>query len=84
MNDLVILGIVLAGIMVGLFIWQPFKHKKSALGLKMFQLENTRLIQEWRNESRRSHEDNMEYLKGITGSLSRVIRKKEEGESGAK
>jgi hypothetical protein len=51
MNDLVILGIVLAGIMVGLFIWQHFEHKKSAFELKMFQMENTRIIQEWRKDT---------------------------------
>jgi hypothetical protein len=73
-----ILGIVV--LLVGLFTWQHFEHKKSAFELKMFQMENTRLIQEWRNESRRSHEDSMEYLKGMTGSLARIIRKQEEGE----
>jgi len=51
MNDLVILGIVLAGIMVSLFIWQHFEHKKSAFELKMFQMENTRIIQEWRKDT---------------------------------
>jgi 1,2-phenylacetyl-CoA epoxidase catalytic subunit len=51
MNDLVILGIVLAGMMAGLFIWQHFEHKKSAQELKMFQMENTRLIQEWRKDT---------------------------------
>ena len=80
MNDLLILGIVLAGIIVGLFIWQHIEHKKSALELKLFQMENTRLIQQWRDESRRSHEDSMAYLQGMTGSLSRIIRKQEEGE----
>lgn len=75
MNDLLILGIVLAGIIVGLFIWQHIEHKKSALELKLFQMENTRLIQQWRDESRRSHEDSMAYLQGMTGSLSRIIRK---------
>ncbi|HNL09238.1 MAG TPA: hypothetical protein PKM44_01915 [Turneriella sp.] len=71
MNDLVILGIVLGGglgaTLVGLFIWQHFEHKRSALELKLFQMENTRLIQQWRDESRRSHEDSMEYLKSLPG-----------------
>ncbi|MFZ5629918.1 MAG: hypothetical protein ACOY5B_12365 [Spirochaetota bacterium] len=84
MNDLVILGIVLGGglgaTLVGLFIWQHFEHKRSALELKLFQMENTRLIQQWRDESRRSHEDSMAYLQGMTGSLARIIRKQEEGE----
>jgi len=54
-NDLVILGIVLGGglgvTMVGLFIWQHIEHRKSAQELKMFQMENTRLIQEWRKDT---------------------------------
>jgi hypothetical protein len=91
MNDLVILGIVLGGglgvTMVGLFIWQHIEHKKSAQELKMFQLENTRIIQQlsksmeqMERESRIRHEENMTYFRGIMQSIARVIRKQEEGE----
>jgi hypothetical protein len=91
MNDLVILGIVLGGglgvTMVGLFIWQHIEHKKSAQELKMFQLENTRIIQQlsksmeqMERESRIRHEENMTYFRGIMQSIARIIRKQEEGE----
>jgi hypothetical protein len=90
-NDLVILGIVLGGglgvTMVGLFIWQHIEHKKSAQELKMFQLENTRIIQQlsksmeqMERESRIRHEENMTYFRGIMQSIARIIRKQEEGE----
>ena len=91
MNDLVILGIVLGGglgaTMVGLFIWQHIEHKKSAQELKMFQLENTRIIQQlsksmeqMERESRIRHEENMTYFRGIMQSIARIIRNQEEGE----
>jgi hypothetical protein len=81
MNDLVILGIVLGGglgaTMVGLFIWQHIEHKKSAQELKMFQLENTRIIQQlsksmeqMERESRIRHEENMTYFRGIMQSIA--------------
>lgn len=95
MNDLVILGIVLGGglgtVVIGLFIWQHFEHRKSAVELKMFQMENTRVVQQLAKsteEISRStalrHEDSMKYLEGITGSLARIIRKQEEGEGSSK
>jgi len=92
MTDALILSIPMASAVVlliaGTMIYLHFDQKRDLKGrtleLKIFQMENTRLIQEWRNESRRSHEDSMEYLKGITGSLARIIRKQEEGEGGAK
>jgi len=98
MNDLVILGIVLGGglgvTMVGLFIWQHIEHRKSAQELKMFQLENTRIIQQLSQsterlgltmeqlarESAQRHEDHMSYFNGIMQSIARIIRKQEEGE----
>ncbi len=87
MNDLVILGIVLAGIMVSLFIWQHFEHKKSTLELKMFQMENSRIIQQlaksteqMEKTAQQRHEENMTYFQGIMQSIARVIRRQEEGE----
>lgn len=91
MNDLLILGIVLGGglgsVVVGLFIWQHFEHRKSAFELKQFQLENMRIVQQLaksteeisRNTAQR-HEENMAYFQGIMQSIARVIRKQEEGE----
>jgi hypothetical protein len=103
MNDLVILGIVLGGglgaTMVGLFIWQHIEHRKSAQELKMFQMENTRIIQQLSKSTQRlsetmeqlsreaamRHEENMSYFHGIMQSIARIIRKQEEGEGeGAK
>jgi hypothetical protein len=84
MGDLAIMGITLGSLlmtaMLIIFVLTERQSNKRALELKMFQMENTRLIHEWRNESRRSHEDSMKYLEGITGSLARIIRKQEEGE----
>lgn len=87
MNDLVILGIVLASIMLGLFIWQHFEHRRSAIELKMFQMENTRIVhqlakstEELSRATAQRHEENMTYFHGIMQSMARVIRKQEEGE----
>lgn len=75
MNDLVILGIVLAAIMVGLFIWQHFEHKKSAFELKSFQLENTRLIQQMEKNATLRREENMTFFKGLGYSVGRIVHK---------
>lgn len=75
MNDLVILGIVLAAIMVGLFIWQHFEHKKSTFELKSFQLENTRLIQQMEKNATLRHEENMTFFKGLGYSVGRIVHR---------
>jgi 1,2-phenylacetyl-CoA epoxidase catalytic subunit len=51
MNDLVILGIILGLIVLSLFLISERQAAKRALELKMFQMENTRLIQEWRKDT---------------------------------
>jgi 1,2-phenylacetyl-CoA epoxidase catalytic subunit len=55
MNDLVLLGISMSGVvlLIGLvlFFITERQASKRALELKMFQMENTRLIQEWRKDT---------------------------------
>ncbi len=84
MNDLVILGIVLGGIVLMLFLISERQAGKRAVELKMFQMENTRMIQQMEKESRLRHEENMTYFNGVMQSISRVILKQEEGEGGVK
>lgn len=70
--------------MLIIFLVAERQSNKRATELEMFQMENTRLIQEWRNESRKSHEEHMAYFHGMMQSIARVIRRQEEGEGGAK
>jgi hypothetical protein len=91
MNDLVLLGISMSGVvlLIGLvlFIITERQASKRALELKMFQMENTRLIQQlnksmeqMEKENRIRHDENMTYFQGIMQSIARVIRRQEDGE----
>ena len=73
MNDLDILGIVVAGFTILLFISPHFEHKISSTELKMFPMENTRLIQEIKKESRSCHEENMTFFKDLGYSVGRIV-----------
>jgi hypothetical protein len=84
MNDLVILGIVLGTIVLVIFLVQEREAGKRAVELKMYQMENTRLIQQMEKHAERRHEENMTYFQGIMQSIARLIRKQEDGEGGAK
>jgi len=79
MNDLVILGIVLGAglgsVVIGLFIWQHFEHKKSAFELKSFQMENTRLIQQMEKNATLRHDENMTFFKGLGYSVGRIVHR---------
>ncbi len=82
-----LIGIVI--LLVGLFTWQHIEHRKSALELKMFQMENTRIVQQLAKSTEeisrtaaQRHEDHMAYFNGMMQSLGRIIRKQEEGEGG--
>lgn len=91
MNDLVILGISTSGVVIlsGLILFLITERQagKRALELKMFQMENTRIIQslnkstdELAKTSAQRHEENMAYFHGMMQSMARMIRKQEEGE----
>jgi len=95
MSEAQILSISLASavvlLIVGTVVYLHFDQKRDlrerAQELKMFQLENTRIIQQlsksmeqMERESRIRHEENMTYFRGIMQSIARVIRKQEEGE----
>lgn len=88
MSDIAIMGGMVGGVlgsaMLIIFLVTERQSNKRDMELKMFQTENTRLIQEWRNESRKSHEEHMTYFHGMMQFMARVIRKQEEGEGGAK
>ncbi len=101
MSDLAIMGLTLGGVlgtmMLVVFIITERQSNKRALELKMFQMENTRIVQqlsktteqlarsteEIARKSEQRHAESMQYLEGMWASLGRIIRKQEEGESGS-
>ncbi len=83
--------------MLVIFIVTERQSNKRALELKMFQLENTRIVQQlskttdqlarsmeqMERESRIRHDESMTYFQGIMQSIARGIRKQEEDEGGS-
>jgi hypothetical protein len=85
-------------LIVGTVVYLHFDQKRDlrerAQELKMFQLENTRIIQQLSKSTQRlsetmeqlsreaamRHEENMSYFHGIMQSIACIIRKQEEGE----
>jgi biopolymer transport protein ExbB/TolQ len=103
MSELAILGLSMSGVVIVtgivLYFLQNRQFRESHQELKMFQLENTRIIQQLSKSTQRlsetmeqlsreaamRHEENMSYFHGIMQSIARIIRKQEEGEGeGAK
>jgi len=87
MSDLGILGLAMSGVVlltgVVFYFLQNRQFRESHQELKMFQMENARIIQQMEKNAAQRHADSMQYLEGMWGSLGRVIRKQEEGEGGS-
>lgn len=82
------MGLAMAGVtlLTGavFYLLQSRQFRESHQELKMFQMENTRIIQQMEKNAAQRHADSVQYLEGMWGSLGRVIRKQEEGEGEAK
>jgi hypothetical protein len=92
MSDLAIMGVVLGGVLgtltIIIFAIQEREASKRALELKMFQMENMRIVQqlaktteEISKTAAQRHDENMTYFQGMMQSMARIIRKQEEGEA---
>ena len=95
MSDLAVMGLTLGGFLGGamlvIFIVTERQAGKRALELKMFQMENTWIVQqlakstdEMSKNAAQRHDENMAYFHGMMQSMARIIRRQEEGEGGAK
>lgn len=81
MSEMAILGSTLAAVIVVLFFIQEREATKRALELKMFQMENTRLIQQMARDTAIRHEENMTFFKGLGYSVGRVVHKLDAGDN---
>jgi Flp pilus assembly protein protease CpaA len=82
MNDLVLLGIVLGSLVFGTFLILLYSIKDSRQEFKMFQMENTRLIQQMDKTAERhyaaamqNHEDTIAYIKAMGIRLEQVFER---------
>jgi|GEM_PF-4188963 len=86
MNDLVILGLSLGGFfafaILIIFIIQERAADKRATELRMFQMENTRLIQQMEKESQLRHAQNDRFFRGLSYSVGQIYLKLDEEQNG--